>query len=169
MHARTHAHTRSRTRTPHRPCSLYRCAQSARHGWAHRFRRWRDNGRSVIHWNKQHAGDSVLTIGLVFFTYKTNSRPNWDANSWQDMLSDDTISLRHLPRRSSKNCDLHFANNDRFKANYSIDVGLQPSCHMHIPWYSFLCQVRVDRYNFCNSSDDFVLKSVFPGLSLTPS
>ena len=37
------------------------------------------------------------------------------------MLSDDTISLRHLPRRSSKNCDLPFANNDRFKANYSID------------------------------------------------
>ena len=37
------------------------------------------------------------------------------------MLSDDTISLIHLPRRSSKNCDLPFANNDRFKANYSID------------------------------------------------
>ena len=35
--------------------------------------------------------------------------------------SDDTISLRHLPRRSSKKCDLQFANNDRFKANYSID------------------------------------------------
>ena len=25
----------------------------------------------------------------------------------------------HLPRRSSKNCDLQFANNDRFKANYN--------------------------------------------------
>ena len=37
------------------------------------------------------------------------------------MFPDDTISLRHLPRRSSKNCDLQFANNDRFKANYSID------------------------------------------------
>ena len=37
------------------------------------------------------------------------------------MLSDDMISLRHLPRRSSKNCDLQFANNGRFKANYSID------------------------------------------------
>ena len=36
-------------------------------------------------------------------------------------VSDDTISLRHLPRRSSKNCDLQFVNNDRFKANYSID------------------------------------------------
>ena len=109
--SRTHACT----------CTHSRCAQSVRHGWAHRFRRWRDNGRSVIHWNKQHAGDSVLTIGLGFFAYKTNSRPNWDANSWQDMLSNDTISLRHLTRRSSKNCDLPFENNDRFKANYRID------------------------------------------------
>ena len=25
--------------------------------------------------------------------------------------------------RSSKNCDLQFANNDIFKANYSIDIG----------------------------------------------
>ena len=29
---------------------------------------------------------------------------------------------RHLPRRSSKNSDLQFANSDRFKKNYSIDV-----------------------------------------------
>ena len=35
------------------------------------------------------------------------------------MLSDDTISLRHLPRRSSKNRDLPFADNDILKANYS--------------------------------------------------
>ena len=31
------------------------------------------------------------------------------------------IRLRHLPRRSSKNCDLQFANVDRLKANYSVD------------------------------------------------
>ena len=54
MHARTrtHAHTREQAHphpTPDRRCSLYRCAQSVRHGWAHRFRRWRDKGRSVIH------------------------------------------------------------------------------------------------------------------------
>ena len=30
-------------------------------------------------------------------------------------------SYRHFPRRSSKNCDLPFANTDRFKENYSID------------------------------------------------
>ena len=56
-----------------------------------------------------------------FFRVYKNSRLNWDANSWQDMLSDDTVSFRHLPRRSSKNCDLQFANGDRFKANYSVD------------------------------------------------
>ena len=121
-HACTHAHTLTRTPPPTtNRCSVCWCAQPWVRGWAHSFRRWRDNGRSVIHWNKQHAGDSVLTIGLGFFAYKTNSRPNWDANSWQDMLSDNTISLRQLPRWSSKNCDLQFANNDRFKANYCID------------------------------------------------
>ena len=42
---------------------------------------------------------------------------------------DSMYSLRHLPRRSSKNCDLQFANTDRqtdrhtdrLKENYSID------------------------------------------------
>ena len=38
-------------------------------------------------------------------------------------MSVDTNSLRHLPRRSCKNCDLQFANTDRLKENYSIDDG----------------------------------------------
>ena len=37
----------------------------------------------------------------------------------------DAISLRHLPRRSIKNCELHSANvarqTDRLKTNYSVD------------------------------------------------
>ena len=37
------------------------------------------------------------------------------------MLSVDTSNLRHLPRRSSNNCDLEFANTDRLKEDYSID------------------------------------------------
>ena len=41
------------------------------------------------------------------------------------MLSVDTNILRHVPRRSSTNCDLQFANTniqtDRLKENYSID------------------------------------------------
>ena len=56
-----------------------------------------------------------------FFALK-NSRPNCDANSWQDVPREDTISLRHLPRRSSKNCDLQFANSDRLKANYCVNA-----------------------------------------------
>ena len=48
------------------------------------------------------------------------------------MLSDDTISLRHIPRRSSKNCDPQFANNDRFKANYSIDSHLDMHRSMYV-------------------------------------
>ena len=38
----------------------------------------------------------------------------------------DTDSLRYLPRRSSNNCDLQFANSERFKENYSIDL---THCH----------------------------------------
>ena len=41
---RTHAHTREHAHHHDRRCSLYRCAQSVRLGWAHRFRRWQDNG-----------------------------------------------------------------------------------------------------------------------------
>ena len=37
------------------------------------------------------------------------------------MHSVDTNSLRHLSRRSSKNCELQFANSDRFKENYIDD------------------------------------------------
>ena len=60
--SRTHACTDVRTRTlahTHTPtqdryCSLFRCAQPwLSHGWAHPTRRWRDNGRSATHWNKQ--------------------------------------------------------------------------------------------------------------------
>ena len=40
------------------------------------------------------------------------------------MLSVNTNSLRHLPKRSSNNCDMQFANNDRFKENYRIDSAI---------------------------------------------
>ena len=61
----------------------------------------------------------------VFFAYKKCARPNWDTNSWEEGPSVDTNSLRHLPGRSSNNCDLQFANCNRqtniFWDNYSID------------------------------------------------
>ena len=41
---------------------------------------------------------------FVCFSRIQIARPNWDANSWQDMLSADSNSLRHLPRWSRKNC-----------------------------------------------------------------
>ena len=77
--------------------------------------------RSLAIQINRYAGDPISPRFLKFFAYKKIARPNWDANSWQNMLSDDTDSLRHLPRRSSKNCDLQFANTDRFEENYSID------------------------------------------------
>ena len=52
------------------------------------------------------------------------------------MLSVDTYSMRHLPRRSSKNCDLQFANSDRFKENYSI------YCHMLLSYQSVLINIE---------------------------
>ena len=39
----------------------------------------------------------------------------------RDRIPDDTVSLRYLPRRSSKNYDLQIANGDRFKTNYNVD------------------------------------------------
>ena len=39
----------------------------------------------------------------------------------QDVPREDAISLRHLPRQSSKNCDLHFAKVHRLKTNYCVE------------------------------------------------
>ena len=80
-----------------------------------RWIRWRSiAGRLFIQINTR-AGDAVSPRFWVFFTYNTFAGPNWDMNSWQDVLPVDTNSLRHLPRRSSKSCDLQFTNSDIFK------------------------------------------------------
>ena len=86
------------------------------------------NGRSVLHSNKEsRICDAVFAIILGGFSRIKNSSPNWDANSWQDVISVDTNSLRHLPRRSSKNYDLQFANFDRqteyTPSDYSTEMG----------------------------------------------
>ena len=58
-----------------------------------------------------------------FFAYKKIvGRTETRTRDSQDVPREDTISLRHLPRGSSKNCDLQFANVDRLMANYSIDM-----------------------------------------------
>ena len=66
------------------------------------------------------------------------------------MLADDTNSLRHLPRRSSKNCDLKFDNStDRFKENYSIDVSHfgPASCCAHRKQIITMSNLNVDTIN----------------------
>ena len=86
----------------------------------------------------KYAGDN----GLRFFRVYKNSRPNWDANSWQKVPRLDAISLRHLPRRSSENCELHSANvarqTDRLKTNYSVDIPLIFSLNANTASHSFL-------------------------------
>ena len=111
MHTHAHTHT-------HPWRSGYRCSMSTpnRNG-PFRWRQW----PSLLHSNKHTRGRPGLPH-VLFFAYKTIARPSWDANSWEDVLSADMNSLRHFPRRSSKNCDLQFANSDRFKENYSIDI-----------------------------------------------
>ena len=65
------------------------------------------------------ARGSVFAIVFGRFSRIKNARPNCDAISQEDvgLLSVDTNSLRHLPRRSSKKCDLQFENSDRLKEN----------------------------------------------------
>ena len=70
-----------------------------------------------------HSTDICARLGLrdsfwVFFSYKkmlgrTETRTRDRMYRCRGLLSVDTNSLRHLPRRSSKNCDLQFANSDR--------------------------------------------------------
>ena len=100
-HARTHTYTCARTRAhthcrrrhtgyrysmvPNRDCPL----------------RWRQCRSLAIEINTGPGGP-VSPRFWVFFAYNKNYRPNWDSNSWQDVLSVDTNNLRHFPRRSSK-------------------------------------------------------------------
>ena len=48
-------------------------------------------GSRVIEINTR-TGQPISPRFWMFFTYKKFARPNWDANSWQDVLSDDTNS-----------------------------------------------------------------------------
>ena len=74
---------------------------------------WPHLPASLVHSSEQSRRGLGIRDGFwVLFVYK-NARPNWDANSWQDVLSVDMNSLSHLPRRSSKNCDMQYDNCDR--------------------------------------------------------
>ena len=59
------------------------------------------------------SGDSVFTIVFGCFLPIKIAMLNRDANSWEEGRAVNTNSLRYLPRRSNKNGDLQFANNDK--------------------------------------------------------
>ena len=68
---------------------------------------------SLVHSTEHLCGDSVFTIVFGCFLPIKIAMLNRDANSWEEGRVVDTNSLRYLPRRSNKNGDLQFANNDR--------------------------------------------------------
>ena len=84
--------------------------------------------------NKQDIATNAYSLGNMYRKTKCTEEKTRDIclilqdarprNSFYFVVAN-TNSLRHLPRRSSNNCDLHFAKvlrqTDRFKENYSID------------------------------------------------
>ena len=74
------------------------------------------DGALAYSFNRHLRGLRDSCVGC-FRVLKKITWPNRDANSWEDVLSVDTNSLRPLPRRSSKNCNMQFANSDIFKEN----------------------------------------------------
>ena len=126
--SRTHACTDVRTRTlahthtltHDRGRSLCRCAQPwLRHGRAHPFRRWRDNGRSATHCNKLPASKSVCTIVWVpprVILGRTEARTRdrvycQTIRSVRDIYRDDRARIATCILRTLT---------DRHKKNYSI-------------------------------------------------
>ena len=45
---------------------------------------------SLVHSNEHSHGDSVFTNFWVFFAHRKFAMPNWDANSWEEVMSVDT-------------------------------------------------------------------------------
>ena len=104
--------------------------------------------RSCCRWrsiDRDWSWNSVFAIAFVCFSRIKNCQTERDLNSWEVVLSVDTISfncLRHLPRQLGKNCDLQFANTDRFKENYSIDIYLMfinTLYDIQRCWLTYLC------------------------------
>ena len=85
-----------------------------------------NNGRRYFIQINTREGDPA-SRGFVCFSRIKKLLGRTDTRTRDRMcsqVSDDTNRLRHLPRRSSKNCDLQFANFDRLKENYSIDIDM---------------------------------------------
>ena len=73
--------------------------------------------------NSFHSISSSIVVGYMRFIhlseYEYMDMYNVGYNRIRSSFVD-TNSLRHLRRRSCKNCDQQLANRDRFKENYSI-------------------------------------------------
>ena len=111
------------------------------------FRRF-DSICHRYHRNYRHFDVSLVInsgFALVFFgvfrIYKI-ARANWVKGV---TVTVDTNILRYLPRRSSKNCSLEFAdsNRHRFMENYNIDVILM--ILQHSSPYLLWCPGLLDR------------------------
>ena len=110
-HARTHLYTHRRTG--------YRYSVAPNRDGPLRLRQC----RSLAILINTRSGDQTYPRFWMFFTYNKIARPNWDANSWQDVLSDDTNSYRDISRDDRARiatCSLRTLT-DRLKENYSID------------------------------------------------
>ena len=127
MHAHTHTRTHARTRT-----------HTHRRGVHCSMGRWRppvtarsagdNDSRCFIQINTRERGRPGLPHVLCFSRIKK-------LLGLSEMRTRERMycqSIRHLPRRSSKNCDLQFDNSDRFKENYSIDTSVCQCTHAHV-------------------------------------
>ena len=123
-HEWTHAHACACTRA---------CTNRRRSGYCYSMGLWHttvtarstgDNGWSLAIEINTGTGGPVSPRFRVFFAYK-KILGRTETRTRDRMYYQYTNSLRHLPRRSSNNSDLQFANCDRqtygLEENYSID------------------------------------------------
>ena len=90
--SRTHAHTREHAH-PHPRPSLFSVRPTMTPSWLGApFSTLARQCRSLAIQINRHAGDPISPRFLKFFAYKKIARPNLDVNSWQNVLSDNTIS-----------------------------------------------------------------------------
>ena len=90
MHTRAHARAQIRAHTPsrRRRRTGYRYSVAHNRDGTLRLRQCRSLDIQL----NTRASDQISLRFWVFFAYKKIARQNWDANSWQDVLSDDTNS-----------------------------------------------------------------------------
>ena len=104
------------------------------------------NCRSLLHSNKLTRGRLGVRDSFGCFSHIKNVEAELRRELVTGLLSVDTNSLRHVPKRSSKNCDLRFANIDRFKKNNSIDGAIKVLRNAQISRKKALRRCKVQCY-----------------------